>query len=432
MDVYREVDTAQTDFFAFLDGELKKIETFYQDRENEATQRLTVLRDQLHILRDRRLDELVRANGRSSGMAGHLSQAEGVIIESEEGHVSKQSGLLGAVNHAFDSAVHGRVGRRTKFMQTMTTPHALRGQDDNRDYVRRVAETRIPYRSAKRKLKLALQEFYRGLELLKSYALLNRTAFRKITKKYDKLLNSRPAGRYMSEKVNKAWFVKSDVLDGHIQAVEDLYARYFEAGNHKIAANKLRSKSNHKDYHGGAMFRNGLLLAGGVVLGIQGVVKAGLLLFHGSPEVALQTSYLLQIYAGYLLILLLSHFFCLACEFWTRSKVNYFFIFEFDTRHHLDWRQLFEVRIHILLDSRSSNSFVATLSPHFSLWVFRMAKLLTIRDKRHVPVLSSHPDRGQRHDFVLSISHSLSKNEELVLVHYCMFLFLMMNQADSQ
>lgn len=35
--------------------------------------------------------------------------------------------------------------------------------------------------------------------------------------------------------------------------------------------------------------------------------------------------------------------FCFACKFWTISKVNYVFVFEFDTRHHLDWRQLFEV-----------------------------------------------------------------------------------------
>lgn len=36
-------------------------------------------------------------------------------------------------------------------------------------------------------------------------------------------------------------------------------------------------------------------------------------------------------------------FFCLACRVWHRSKINYVFVFEFDTRHHLDWRQLAEV-----------------------------------------------------------------------------------------
>lgn len=29
---------------------------------------------------------------------------------------------------------------------------------------------------------------------------------------------------------------------------------------------------------------------------------------------------------------------------WTKSKINYVFVFEFDTRSALDWRQLLEVR----------------------------------------------------------------------------------------
>jgi hypothetical protein len=33
---------------------------------------------------------------------------------------------------------------------------------------------------------------------------------------------------------------------------------------------------------------------------------------------------------------------------WTRSKINYAFVFEFDTRHVLDWRRLSEVRIRLL------------------------------------------------------------------------------------
>jgi hypothetical protein len=47
----------------------------------------------------------------------------------------------------------------------------------------------------------------------------------------------------------------------------------------------------------------------------------------------------LQIYAAYFLLLL----FCLACRVWHEYKINYVFIFEYDTRHFLDWRQLAEV-----------------------------------------------------------------------------------------
>ena len=52
---------------------------------------------------------------------------------------------------------------------------------------------------------------------------------------------------------------------------------------------------------------------------------------------------ILQIYGGYFLSLFLFLLFCLDCRTWARAKINYVFIFEFDTRHSLDWRQLSEV-----------------------------------------------------------------------------------------
>ena len=42
-------------------------------------------------------------------------------------------------------------------------------------------------------------------------------------------------------------------------------------------------------------------------------------------------------------MLLLFIFFCLDARVWTRHRINYVFIFEFDTRHNLDWRQLLEI-----------------------------------------------------------------------------------------
>jgi xenotropic and polytropic retrovirus receptor 1 len=58
--------------------------------------------------------------------------------------------------------------------------------------------------------------------------------------------------------------------------------------------------------------------------------------------------------------------FCGACKFWTRSKVNYVFVFEFDTRHTLDWRQLYEVSI---LCSRTSVTSKLT-SPQLPCFFF--------------------------------------------------------------
>jgi len=342
LSAYYELDAKQEEFFAFLDKELDKVESFYKAKEEEATHRIHILRDQLHEMRDRRMEEMAakdREDGHGEGVLAHLLP-DGEHKPDGNGH---KPSLLKPIEGALRRGSHA--GKTSKAMEQLGSPGKSQGgvPEDRQDYTRRRTENEhVPYRTAKRKLKLALQEFYRGLELLKSYAMLNRTGFRKINKKYDKAVNARPTGRYMSEKVNKAWFVQSDVIDGHIVAVEDLYARYFERGNHKIAVSKLRSFSKVGHYSSNA-FINGLLLAGGLFFGIQGIVYGADFLRSPDPTVAVRSSFLFQLYAGYFLGLLLFLSFVLACRLWNRARVNYVFIFEYDTRHVLDWRQLAEL-----------------------------------------------------------------------------------------
>lgn len=345
---YRELDQRQDDFFDFLDHELNKVEKFYKQKEEEARERLNVLRAQLHEHRDQRTRDM-------------KLQKEGREDEREEGHLADQ--LFEADIHVHEASKKlqngeifkkvftqdPKIGKTSKAMRNMATPPTSPGtkaNDDSRDYTKKKPDKvneRVPYRFAKRRLKLALQEFYRGMELLKSYALLNRTGFRKINKKYDKAVNARPPLRYLNEKVSDAHFVKSTLIDEYLVAVEDLYARYFERGNRKVAVSKLRSKLQAGD-HSGSAFRNGLFLAGGIGLGVAGLYN-GLTILHDDriPTIQTTTSYLLQMYAGYLLGLLLFLIFVFDCMVWTRARINYIFVFEYDTRHVLDWRQLAEI-----------------------------------------------------------------------------------------
>ena len=318
----------ETEFYDFMDSELEKVEGFYQQKEEQAGKRLVILREQLHEMRNRRIQEIAESQHHDSGNHQH----------SREGHGGQEQPLWNPLK----AKIFGPGPNSKAFSQMPQTPHMSGRQhgDASRDYIRRPQDDDVSYRTAKRKLKLALQEFYRGLELLKSYALLNRTAFRKLNKKFDKAANARPPYRFMNDRVNKAWFVNSDALDGHIKAVEDLYARYFERGNHKLAVGKLRSLGKRRGNEGGSSFQNGLLIGTGAVFAVQGLVYGAQLLFDEDPEMRLRTSYLMQAYGGYFLMLLLFSWFCVNCWIWTMNKVNYVFIFEFDPRHNLDWRRL--------------------------------------------------------------------------------------------
>lgn len=280
-----ETDQRQDEFFAFLDHELGKIESFYQLKEHEATERLKILRQQLHIMRDRRNEDLLMSR------------------RAQKQNINEPQNSNGLNGFRFKDALTGRnlFRKPSEPHLGLETPGILaegsQSVANNRDFSRR-PESRnadVSYRTAKRKLKYALQELYRGLELLKSYAYLNRTAFRKINKKYDKAVDARPTLRYMTEKVNKAWFVQSDVAEILMTEAEDLYARYFERGQRKIAISKLRRSGKKSGDYSANSFRSGLLIMAGALFGIQSLVYAGQHFKNPNTTIQTQTSYLLQV-----------------------------------------------------------------------------------------------------------------------------------------
>ena len=71
-------------------------------------------------------------------------------------------------------------------------------------------------------------EYYRSLALLRSYRILNRTAFRKITKKFDKATGSSVCKKTMGKIDKEAYFQTSDMLDKLTTQVEELYITFFD------------------------------------------------------------------------------------------------------------------------------------------------------------------------------------------------------------
>lgn len=323
----------KNEFYDFLDSELHKVESFYKDKELQAEQRLADLRYQLHEMHNRRIQEITETQRQGQGVRSS-DKDTGYSQEKFDGWFQRVKVKI------FPLWLNTRA-----FTAVPPVPRVAgwRRGDVSRDYIRRPVHQDVPYRMAKQTLKLAMQEFYRSLELLQSYAQQNHTGFRKINKKFDKAVNSRQPYRFMTERVDKAWFVNSDTVERFIKTVEDLYARYFEYGNHKLAASKLRTLSDKTAYEkSGSPFLNGFLIGTGIVLAIQGLICAAQLLFDEDPELRMQTSFLMQLYGAYFLMLVLFSLFCINCFIWTRNKVNYPFIFEFDQSRHMDWRRLSE------------------------------------------------------------------------------------------
>jgi xenotropic and polytropic retrovirus receptor 1 len=70
-----------------------------------------------------------------------------------------------------------------------------------------------------------------------------------------------------------------------------------------------------------------------------------------------QVTYLLQVWGGLGLFVLFLLLFGINCWVWTLAKINYTFIFEFDPKHHLDYRQYLEVWLYVSLSNLGSYVF---------------------------------------------------------------------------
>lgn len=204
----------------------------------------------------------------------------------------------------------------------------------SKDYTRRIRDQKISYSVARRQLKLAVVELYRELEMLKSYRSLNLTGMRKIVKKFDKVSGHNSLPAYMV-KVNQSYLNKTEILDDLVSKTEDMFAVYFENGNHKLAVEKLRANATREEHYM-ETFITGLNLG----LSVPFIIRAAWMgiksLHEGNPDAL----FLFQIWGGFFLILITLYLFAIKCLIWTVYKINYPFVFEFNPLHHLDATQI--------------------------------------------------------------------------------------------
>ncbi|KAG4306400.1 hypothetical protein PORY_000388 [Pneumocystis oryctolagi] len=341
-------------FFIFLNEELQKVNSFYKEKEKEAILRLQQIKEQLHEMSNRKTNE-----------------DENIILRKNK-----------TLNWANNSVVP---------LHRIYTLFEFTKKKNANEKITSIS-TNITYKIARKRLKIAIIDFYHEIELLKSYRIMNIEAFRKALKKITKVTGVNYLNFYMP-KVIESYFGSSEINNNLMTETENIFAYYFEKSNRKNAIEKLRTKqktavytliiiiviNNTKDYSS-SLFRVGLYLGISLPLLIEGLIYANKTLIG---ESSLLTKYLLQIWGGFFIILLFLLLFGINCYIWTKSKINYVFIFEFNTRHNLVWKQYLEIPSFIFLifslffwlTFKNSSSFFTNYYPLFFITIITIILL---------------------------------------------------------
>ncbi|KAJ1668901.1 Signal transduction protein [Coemansia sp. RSA 1813] len=283
----------EQDFFERLEQELAKVNDFYKQKQ---------------ALFQTRLDNIKKQQDIYDTMFGEELEA---------------------------SALRSNIERsRVTFNRTLTNS----GSSRNKQHA---FEPSAQLRAAKEKLKSAMLEIYRGMELLKNYRVLCYTAFIKALKKYQKTAGWCRGTDHFLNRVDGCYIATSERLNTMSAELEGMYVARYAGGSRSKGMEKLRVNANGGS--GGSpvcMFRSGLMLGTSVPLIVRAIYEANLL---SNEQRVPYHRQLLQLYGSIYLVLLFMILFSLNIMAWTRAHINYRFIFEVDPRDYLDSWQFLEI-----------------------------------------------------------------------------------------
>ncbi|OCB90034.1 EXS family protein/ERD1/XPR1/SYG1 family protein [Sanghuangporus baumii] len=326
-------------FIDKLDKELEKVEDFYLARGRDALLRASALKQQLRELEDhRKLFYEARAAE---------TTWKSILVPRQVAHRLPEI--------QFPNAVRGSKldpAKDAAAVQTLSSPQdnskGSRSRSSSPINTRtgfgRIRLDPDEYKNAKKNLKKAILEYYRGLELLNNYRVLNLTGFRKALKKFEKTVKVPYIQQaYMQEKVESSAFASGATIEDLLKDVEESYAQYFEHGDTKKARERLRATASQKRHHF-STFRSGLYLGLAIPALADGIYRS----FQPGVRENLPWDALLYVYATFLVPVSFALLVGINIWVWTRSRINYQFIFELDVRTQLDSREYFELPAFLL------------------------------------------------------------------------------------
>ncbi|CAO3698897.1 unnamed protein product [Rhizopus stolonifer] len=306
-EVLKHASEPEKYFFISLDQDLETISVFYDSKEKEAEAKYEALEMQMRIVKS---------------FASQLSHVE----SSDDTH------------HA-DHGFHFN-----QWFRRSSTDSTLPRMSDLPPSVKYNGTNHLNYNLARSRLKKATTEFYRSLELLKSYKILNETGFGKILKKFDKTAGWK-ASKLYTQKMNEYHWIKSQRIDEILNDTEELYIEEFASGHRRKGMSKLRMPEKDEHYTPAA-WRIGFYIGWTTALFARVIQLA---LDTNAQEYVPNMYFSLQIYACFFLPILFCLGFALNTLVWTRCQINYKFIFEFDPRNNLDYHEFAELPSLMLL-----------------------------------------------------------------------------------
>jgi len=187
----------------------------------------------------------------------------------------------------------------------------------------------------RRALKRALEENYREIQVLKEYVSLNHTAFRKIFKKYDKILGRSRSAEGMKFVESQYFNCSKKLLVIEVE-IEDLYINGFKHGNRRDGMAKLRvPKDNHAPPH--IVFMTGALTGASIVLFIFCIryMIGFVSVFYFDSDVPIDFLSIFMLFRFIGLPIILLWYFGILLYVCSGKKINLFLILGWDARSHI-------------------------------------------------------------------------------------------------
>ncbi|KAL7144993.1 hypothetical protein ABFS83_07G049000 [Erythranthe nasuta] len=363
-------------FFEMLDDELNKVNQFYKTKETEFLQRGDLLNKQLQILLDLKqiLNDRRRKNqsaSRTGGgtASGFLSSRSNSFLGRSSDFSESQSDYCDSptTDSQTDEVIAALEKNGINFVNSATRAKTKKGKPKMAMRIDIPATTptrtiaavtsmlwedlvnnpkkgggeyinRKKIQCAEKMIRGAFVELYRGLGLLKTYSSLNMVAFTKILKKFDKVANQKASTSYLKV-VKRSNFISSDKVVRLMDEVESLFTQHF-AGNDRKKAMKFLKPQHNKDSHMVTFFV-GLFTGSFVTLFSVYAILAHL---SGMFSPGIEASYMETVYPVFSMFALLSlHLFMYGCNLfmWKSTRINYNFIFEFQSSTSLKYRDAF-------------------------------------------------------------------------------------------